>query len=217
MPSRRLLLERLRATATFHGAPRLVRVARTTLVLGVLAVFAGQATFAAFSSATVNDSNAITAGTVNLADNDGGAALVSLSEANSSQTTSGCIRITQSGTLDSTVRIYGAVTGALAPHVIVTIERGTMPGGTVFPGCTGFAVDPVDHNGLGNGVVWTGRLNALPSTWGTGILDPTTGSPEIWSAGEDHVYRVTLQVDPDGSGQGEAAGSVALTWEGRNA
>ena len=202
-------------THSRRGA-RARRVARSLLIAGVAAGLAGQATFASFSGSTQSQANVVTAGTVNLVDTDGGGALVSLSEASSGESSTGCIRITSDGSLDSTVRLYGSSSAALAPHLIVTIERGTMPTGTGFPNCTGFTPDATDYGGNGAGVIFKDRLSALPSTWAAGISDPTSGAPETWTTNEDHVYRVKVQLDPDGSGQGVAGGGATLTWEARN-
>ena len=71
------------------------------------------ATYSSFSRTTANPSNSFAAGTVNIADNDGGATL-SLPTMAPGTSGSGCIRVTFNGNLASRVRLYGSTTGTLA-------------------------------------------------------------------------------------------------------
>jgi hypothetical protein len=189
---------------------RLRRALGVLLLAGVAATAAGGATYGAFSGVARSEGNAVTAGTVALADDDGWAPLVSLPDADAGQSASGCIRITYSGTLAAQVRVYGAATGTMAGHVDLEITRGTRPSGS-FPSCTGFTPDATDYAGHGAGVVWKGRLAELPPEWASGIVDPVT-----WGPGDEPVFRARLTVDPSGSAQGTSSGSASITWEARN-
>ena len=190
--------------------PRLVR---GLLIAGVAAGLAGQATFAAFSHSTEASNNVVAAGTVDLVDDDGGSsALLTLNNASSGDSTSGCILVTYRGSLPARVRLYGQSTGTLPPHLILTVTRGTGSG----TGCGGWAPDATNCNGDGPGVIFKGRLDTFPGTWGTGIVDPKPASPATWTTDEAHVYRFTLQVDPDGSGQGQTGGGATFTWDAQN-
>ena len=50
-----------------------------------------------------------------------------------------CIRVTYTGTLPSTVRLYTTTpVNAFGQYVTLSIDKGTMPGATTFPNCTSF-------------------------------------------------------------------------------
>src|SRR5688572_22513092 len=87
------------------------KVALTLLVLALVGVTMRVGTWSAFSAATSNAGNTFSAGTVTLADNDAGVAMLSLSNAKPGNTDTGCITVTYTGSLASTVRLYGTTTG----------------------------------------------------------------------------------------------------------
>lgn len=88
------------------------------MVLGVVACIAGAGGFSAFSSQTDNPGNSVTSGTVVLSDNDGGSALYALTNAKPGDSQSSCIKVTYSGSLDASVKVYTPSTvGALASSV----------------------------------------------------------------------------------------------------
>ena len=117
------------------------KILRTLLVLGVVALIAGAGVFSAFSSQTDNPGNVVTAGTVALADNDAGAALYSITAAKPGDSKTSCIKVTYTGSLNSTVKIYTPSTiGELGPSVTLKIEPGTQATPT-FPSCEGFTPD----------------------------------------------------------------------------
>jgi hypothetical protein len=122
--------------------------------------------------------------------------------------------VTYGGTLPAQVRLYATPTGDIATYLTARITRGTASG--AFPSCTGFAPDGTDYAGLGAGVMYDGPLADLPTSGATGLLDPTAGTPEIWTSGTDHVYRIelTLSADPAGAGR---SGTVAFGFSASNA
>ena len=75
------------------------KVLRTVVVLGLIGAFAAVGAFSAFSSQTENPSNQITAGTVDLADNDSGTALYNLTNAKPSDPQQRCIEVSYTGSL----------------------------------------------------------------------------------------------------------------------
>jgi predicted ribosomally synthesized peptide with SipW-like signal peptide len=186
----------------------------TLLVLGGLAAVGGAATYSAFSSQTTNTSNSFTAGTVQLADNDVGAAMLSLMNGQPGASDTSCIHITYSGSLSSTVRLYGAVAGALAPYLTLTVTRGDDPT-PVFDDCTGFVADPADYIGSGSGVIYQGALSAFPATYALGLVDPVAASPETWTNPESHTYRFAVTLANDNAAQGQSA-TASFSWEARN-
>jgi predicted ribosomally synthesized peptide with SipW-like signal peptide len=190
------------------------KILLTLLVLGAFGVVSGAATFSAFSSQTSSSANSFSAGTVQLTDNDLDVAMLSLSNAQPGATDTSCILVTYSGSLSSTVRLYGAVAGALAPYLTLTVTRGDDPT-PVFDDCNGFVADSTDYVGAGAGVVYQGSLSAFPASYAAGLVDPLAASPETWTTGETHTYRFVVSLADDNGAQGLSA-TAAFTWEARN-
>jgi hypothetical protein len=190
------------------------KILLTLLVIGAFGAVSGAATFSAFSSETTNAANSFAAGSVELTDNDLGAAMLSLSNAQPGATDTSCILVTYSGSLSSTVRLYGAFTGTLAPYLTLTVTRGDDPT-PVFDDCNGFVADSTDYVGAGQGVVYQGALSAFPSTYAAGLVDPLAASPETWTTGETHTYRFVVSLADDNGAQGLTSTAV-FTWEARN-
>jgi len=184
------------------------------LAVGLLGVVAGAGTWAAFSSDTTNPGNSFESGTVALTDNDGGAALLALSDALPGDTTTGCITVTYDGNLDSDVHLFGNVSGTLAQYLTLKVTRGTDTG--TFPTCN-FTPDSRDYIGKGAGVVYEGDLSAFGSSYATGVVDPenAAGGPEAWSTSEEHAYKLEVTLQADASAEGQTA-SAGFTWEARN-
>jgi hypothetical protein len=189
-------------------------VLRTLVVLGLVAMCVATGTVAAFSAGTSNPGNSFAAGTVAIADNDAGAAVVALPSAVPGQSSTGCIAVTYSGSLAAGVRLYANLTGSLAPHLTLTVTRGTQAA-PAFASCTGFAADATNYLGLGAGVVYSGTLAAFPTSYATGIVDPIPGSPESWTSGERHVYRFVVTLANTTAAQGLSQ-NATFTWEARN-
>jgi predicted ribosomally synthesized peptide with SipW-like signal peptide len=184
------------------------KVLRTVVVLGLIGAFAAVGAFSAFSSQTENPNNQITAGTVDLADNDSGNALYNLTNAKPSDPQERCIEVSYTGSLPSEVKMYrvpGAPLGSLAANVTVQVETGTQATPS-FPSCTGFTSE---------GTVYNGKLNALPTDWNTGLAD-SPGTDGDWDQNENLVYRVTVTVDDVPAAEGQSTGLHTLRWEARN-
>src|SRR5262245_60246437 len=184
------------------------------LVLGCFAVVSGAATYSAFSSQTSSSGNSVSAGTVRLTDNDAGTAMLSLSNAQPATSDTSCILITYSGSLDSTVRLYGTIAGSLASYVTLTVTRGTDASPT-FDSCASFTPDGTNYIGAGNGVIYQGNLSAFPTSYAAGLVDPNPGSPESWTTSETHAYRFVVTLQNDNAAQGQSA-TASFTWEARN-
>jgi predicted ribosomally synthesized peptide with SipW-like signal peptide len=191
-----------------------VKVGLTALCVAMVAsAFAG--TFAAFSSTTSAPNNTFTTGTVALSDNDSGSAILALpAAAKPGDTDTSCIRVSYSGTLASTVRLYGTTTGTgLDAYLTLTVTRGTLT--TAFPDCTGFTADTTNYLTLGNGVIYNGTVQGFADDYAGGIVDPKVATPESWTTGETHDYRFTVTVADSDAAQGKTA-TQAFTWEARN-
>jgi len=190
------------------------KVLLTLLVLGAFGAVSGAATFSAFSSQTANAANSFAAGTVELTDNDLGGAMLSLSNAQPGASDTSCVLVTYSGSLSSTVRLSGTLTGTLAPYLTLTVIRGDDPT-PAFDDCNGFVADSTDYVGSGPGVVFQGALSAFPSTYAAGLVDPLAASPETWTTGETHTYRFAVSLADDNGAQGLTS-TASFTWEARN-
>ena len=125
-----------------HRMSRGRKALLSLLLVGVIGTVAGVGTYSAFSATTVNPGNTFAAGTVVISDNDANAAMYSIANATPTVAVTRCIRVTYTGTLPSTVKLYTATAiGAIGPFVDLVIDKGTMPVGTAFPNCTGFVAD----------------------------------------------------------------------------
>ena len=189
------------------------RLALTALAVGIFgAGFAG--TLAVFTATTSAGGNTFTAGTVILGDNDSGGAMLALNNAKPGDSDTSCIRVSYTGSLASTVRLYGTTTGTgLDPYLNLTVTRGALS--TAFDDCTGFVADATNYIGAGNGVVYSGTLQAFADDYATAQVDPTSGAPETWTTGEFHDYMFVVTVGESDGGQGKTA-SQTFIWEARN-
>jgi hypothetical protein len=167
-------------------------------VVGVVGALSGFGTYSAFSATTSNGGNSMQAGTVSITDDHTASSMLALTNAKPGDTTTGCIKVTYTGSLPADVRMYATPTGALAPYLNVTIKRGT---GGSYPSCTGFAAQTT---------TFTGTLSTLPASW-------SAATSESWVQNEVHSYQVAVTLDPNApaSAQGTSAG-VSFTWEARN-
>lgn len=185
------------------------------VALASLAIVA--ATWSSFSRTTANPSNAFSAGTVNIADNDAGATF-SLPTMSPGTTSSGCIKVTYTGSLASQVRLYGSVTGSLAQYLNVVVTRGTDSAPS-FPSCTGFGADATNYIGSGSGVVYSGTLSAFASSYtnyASGLVD-APGSPASWTASTAHSYKFTISLPSAAPAAAQGLSSTAtFGWEAQN-
>jgi camelysin-like metallo-endopeptidase len=187
----------------------------TFLLVGVLGGLAGLGVFGAFTSTTSNSNNSFASGTVVIGDNDANSALYSVSNAKPGTTTSGCIKLTYTGSLASDVRIYTTSTiGALGQYVDLSITPGTQTGSPAFPSCTGFTADS-------GGAIYSGTLQNFATTknsYANGVVDYPGASATSWVTNDAVVYQftATLQSGAPDSAQGQTTGSHAFTWEARN-
>jgi hypothetical protein len=187
------------------------------VAVAALVPAAGGATYAAFRATSANDANRIEAGSVKLSDNGDGSALVSLAGAVPGDTTSACIQVSYDGSLPATVRLHGTTSGGgLDQYLDLKVTRGTYsPSAPAYKSCTNFQPDAVDYTGAGNGVVYSGTLQGYPDDYASGLVDPTSGSPESWITGEVHVYKLDVTLQQNFAAQNKDAAQV-FRWEARN-
>jgi len=193
---------------------RLRNLVTAVALFGTASYVGATGVFSAFSGTTSNPSNTFAAGTVYISDNDGGSALLALSAGKPADTTTGCIKVTYSGTLDSNVRLYGSVSGSLGTYLTLTVTRGTDSSPS-FSSCTNFTADATNYIGSGAGVIYNGNLSAYPASYATGLVDPTSGSPATWSTSIAHSYKFVITLQNDNNAQGLSA-TASFTWEARN-
>lgn len=180
----------------------------TLLTLGLVAAVAGVGVFSAFSSTTSNPGNSFAAGTVTIGDNDAGTALYSVSNAKPGTTSTRCIRVTYTGSLDASVKLYASTVGAGGAYVDLAITSGT---GTAAD-CSDFAAD------ASNASVYSGTVKGFADTysgWATGLAD-NPGAATKWVQNDAVTYRFTVTQQDNNSAQGTSTGAHSFTWEARN-
>ena len=163
--------------------------------------------YSAFSATTVNPTNNWSSGTVALTDDDSNTAMFTATNLKPGATGTKCIAVTSTGSLASTVKLYGttySTTNALAASLNLKVEEGT---GATTASCTNFT---------GASTLYDGALSTFGTTKtgfasGVGAWAPTgTGS-------ETKSYRITYSLSsgtPDSAQGGTAA--LGFTWESQN-
>lgn len=178
----------------------------TALVVGATSSVAGLGVFAAFTATTSNPGNSIQSGTVTITDNDASTALYALTNQAPGAGTQRCIRVTYSGTLPSTVKLYRAGTVTNGTAFTVTVERGAGLSGA-FPSCAGF---------VPAATIFTGALGAFPTTYAAG----PDARGAAWAQNDVVDYRFTVAAVDDPTPNAHTAtvpsGSHSFTWEARN-
>jgi hypothetical protein len=177
----------------------------TLLIVGVVGSIAGIGTFSAFSSTTSNSGNAFAAGTVYITDNDSNSAMFNVTDAKPGSVTS-CITVTYLGSLDASVKLYGAgFGGALAPYLTVKVEEGSGAAG--FGDCTGFTPSGTVYNDV--------AMSSFPTTYAG-----ATATGGTWTTNQSVDYRFTITLADDNNANGGAsplaANNFSFTWEAQN-
>jgi hypothetical protein len=190
------------------------RALYSILVVAIVSAVTATGTYAAFSGTTANPSNAFAAGTVSLSDNDASGSLLSLSSATPGNSSTGCIKVTYSGSLNANVRLYGSASGSLPSYLTLTVTRGTDSSPS-FASCSNFSADSTNYIGAGAGVIYSGNLSAFPGTYASGVVDPTSGSPATWSTNSARSYKFVVTVQNNAAAQGLSS-TASFTWEARN-
>ena len=189
--------------------PVRTKLLASVALVGLLLAAVGAVVQSAFTSTVTNSGNTFEAGSIALTGSvDRGSALFDLEGLKPGSTASRCIAVSygSSGGLASTVRLYGATTGALAPHLNVKVVRGAFAGAAPAGGaCTGFVAG-------GGAALFDGALSDYPDDYAGGVHD----SDASWTDGESAVYRVDVELADSDDAQGAAA-SHEFVFEARNA
>lgn len=193
---------------------RIRKTILTLLVVGVVGTLAGFGTFSAFTSTTDNTGNNFTAGTVVLSDNDAGTALYNVSNQKpAGTTTTNCIKVSYTGSLDSDVKLYNAsAVNSFGQYVNLTVTQGT---GNNF-NCSDFVAD-------GGAPLYNGDTKAFSTaypSYASGLSTYPSATPTKWTGGASptvtYRFQVQLQSGTPDSAQGGTTGSHTYTWEARN-
>ncbi len=187
--------------------PRSRKILLTTLVVGATSAVAGLGVFAAFTATTTNTGNSIASGTVTISDNNLAAtAMYVLTNMGPGSTTQRCIRVTYTGSLPSTVKIYRSNTVTNGNAFNLQIERGSGLSGA-YPSCTGFT---------SAATLYTGTLGGLPTNFATG----PDARGAAWNTNDAVDYRFTITVVDDPTPNARAtttsSGNHSFTWEAQN-
>ncbi len=187
--------------------PRTRKLLLTTLVVGATSAVAGLGVFAAFTATTDNTGNSIASGTVTISDNDASTALYALTNMGPGSTTQRCMKVTYTGSLPSTVKLYKSNTVTNGTAFNLQIERGSGLAAGGFPACTGF---------VSAGTVFTGTLGAFPTTYAAG--PDARGSAWAQNDAVDYRFTITVVDDPTPNAHAAVVSSAAhsFTWEARN-
>lgn len=191
---------------------RLVKWAALPVALVISGLIIAPASYSAFTATTSDTPNNWAVGTVVLTDNDANGALFTETGLKPGSTGTKCIIVTSSGTLASTVKLYGtapATTNGLSSNMTMNIVQGSGTTGA-FGSCTGFTP-------LATGsAVYSGSLanfGATSTSFATGL---GTWAP-TGTASENRTFQITWTVDAGApnSTQGGTA-TIGFTWEAQN-
>jgi hypothetical protein len=186
----------------------LLTVAVLVVLVGLIAI----GSFAAFNATTTNTGNNISAGSVAISQHGTATTLYNVSGQKPGQSTARCVRVTYSGSLLSSVKLYissGAVSNGSLYNL--QVERGsglTAPAADM--NCTGFTQSSV---GFG-----PATLGSFPTTYATGVDGKASGT--AWNTSDVVDYRFTITQNDDAAANAHtsvtSSGSHSFTWEAHN-
>jgi camelysin-like metallo-endopeptidase len=165
-----------------------------------------QSSYSAFSATTASPTNNWSAGTVALSDDDSDTALFTASNLKPGATGTKCIAVTSTGSLASTVKLYGtnyATTNALASNINLKIEEGT---GATNASCAGFT---------GGSTLYDGAMNTFGTTKTSFATGVSSWAPTGGNATKSYRITYTLSASTPDSAQGGTA-ALGFTWESQN-
>jgi hypothetical protein len=204
-----------------HGVDRFAVWSAGAVLLVTLASAVMGWTWSTFTSTRDAGSNSFATGTVILGDNDGSTALLGISGGLPGAFDEGCITVSYSGTLPATVKLYGsqsaASTPSLAQYLDLRITRGTFSSAPSFDACSSFTADATNYVGAGSGVIYSGTLanfDAAHTGFANGLTDPS-GTPEVWTTSESHVYQIRVTVQNNAAAAGLNV-THTFSWEAQN-
>ena len=185
------------------------KISLTALITGLVASAAAFGAFSAFSATTSNTGNSFASGTVAIGDNDGGSAALYTSAANKpGDSVVSCIRVTYTGSLASSVKLYTPSVITNGTLFNLKVERGTQTAG-VFPACWDFAA---------TSTVYDAALGSFPTTYAAGSDGKAAAA--AWATSDTIAYRFTVTQNDDATVNAHTAvtssGLHDFIWEARN-
>jgi hypothetical protein len=194
-----------------------LKLAATAAVLAVGALLVDTVTWSNLNATATNPSNAINVGTVQMTSGSFSAPVISLTNAKPGAVSTGCIQITNSGTLSVQMRLYGTSSGTgLNEYLKLVVTRGSFSGTPPAGSCTGFTADATNYIAQGAGVIYSGTLANWPSSTGSALPDPTASAPATWSPQATHSYQFQVTVPSNPGAQG-LTGHETFTFEADSA
>jgi hypothetical protein len=198
------------------GSRIVVKLAASIGACAVCLLLASAATWSNLNATATNGSNSFATGTVQIATNSTGSALLSLTNAKPGATSTACINVTYTGSLAANVKLYGTGGGTgLNQYLNLVVTRGTFSGTPAAGSCTGFTPDSTNFISQGAGVIYSGTLANWPSSAAAAQVDPTSSSPATWNTNAAHGYQLQVTVQSNSAGQG-LTGSETFTFEADN-
>ncbi len=196
------------------------------LVVGVTGSMAAFGVFSAFSDTTSNAGNTFSTGNVTISDNDAGGAMYNVTGAKPDVITSSCIRVTYTGSLASTVKLYippaaaptagasgaGSVDLAIYPVTFTTPPAfSTNTAGGAGVSCAGATK---------GSAVFTGKLGDFATartsfTNGLALNDQAGGA--VWNQNDAVYYEFDVSVaGATAPNTGVSSGTHSFQWEAQN-
>jgi hypothetical protein len=182
----------------------------TALVLGGLGAIAGLGAFSAFTATTENSGNQISSGTVAISQHSGATTLYNVSNQKPGDSTARCVRVSYTGSLASSVKLY--VSSGITNGTIfnLKVERGS--GMTTLDGtmsCAGFTASSTAYDAA---------LGSFPTTYGTGVDGKAAAA--AWAQNDSVDYRFTITQNDDTTANAHtsvtSSGAHTFTWEAHN-
>lgn len=160
----------------------------------------------AFSAQTDNSANKVSTATINLTDNDAGAAMFNVADAVPGTNYDRCITVTYTGlTNPKGIKLYLSTApspATLAPYLNVTVDMATAIPSHVFSDCSGF--------GSPTSVVATKKLSAMMvGSYSANNFDTWTPT----ASGQARTFRFRVSVDDVAAAQSTEATGFAFKWE----
>ena len=204
---------RYRQVARRRASGVALKLAATAAVLAAGALLVGTATWSNLNATATNPSNTINVGTVQMTSGSFTAPVISLTNAKPGAVSTGCIQITNSGTLPVQMKLYGTSSGtSLNEYLKLVVTRGTFSSTPPAGSCTGFTADATNYIAQGAGVIYSGTLANWPSSANSALADPTASTPATWSPQATHSYQLQVTVLSDVRAQG-LTGRETFTFE----
>jgi len=185
------------------------RLAPVPLGLALSGVLVWHASYSAFTATTSNGSNTWNASTQGLT-NDSAGPMFAVSNMTPGATGSKCLKVSSTGTVPATVKMFtalgAAVSNDISQYITVTIQLGT--GGT-YASCASFTSTATE---------FTGTLSALTSAATSYATGEPAGSLTGTGLPETLTYQITYTFSSSApnSAQGGSTPNVTFTWQSQN-